>query len=75
MENKQWYTLNEASYYLRRCSKQVTRYIKEGRLKGYQTGFRSRWFFDRKDLDAFVIANNWYSNLDRMQKKQVDSIK
>tara|TARA_R100000808_G_C2039919_1_gene79984 strand:+ start:75 stop:296 length:222 start_codon:yes stop_codon:yes gene_type:complete len=71
MENKKWYTLLEASEYIRRCKRQVLRYVDEGTLKAYQNKPGSRWLFDIKDLDAFVMHNNWYSKLTRPQKESI----
>ena len=69
MGNKKWYTLNEASQYLSRCGRQVIRYVEDSRLKGYQSGYRGRWLFDIKDLDAFVMFQLPYKKLTKPQKR------
>ena len=71
MENKKWYTLLEASEYLRRCKRQVLRYVDEGTLRAYQNQYRGKWLFDIRDLDAFVMHNNWYSKLNKAQKRSL----
>jgi len=75
METKKWLNLLEAANYLSRCKRQVIRYVEEGTLKGYQKSYKGKWLFDIKDLDAFVMHNNWYSKLTRSQKKQVQDLK
>ena len=69
---KKWLTIQEASTYLNRCTRQIYRYINDGRLKGYQTGgYHCKWLFDVRDLDAFVMHNNWYSKLNKAQKRNL----
>ena len=75
MEYKKWFSLSEAAKYLSRCNRQVLRYVEEGDLKGYQRTYRGKWLFDLKDLDAFVMHNNWYSKLTRPQKRLVQDSK
>ena len=70
---KKWLTIQEASTYLNRCTRQIHRYINDGRLKGYQTGgYHCKWLFDVRDLDAFVMYKLPYRKLTRPQKAEIN---
>ena len=72
---KKWLTLDEASKYLNRCTRQVLRYIADRNLKGHQPVPFGKWTFDRNDLDAWIMYNNSYSKLTRPQKRIVQDSK
>jgi len=72
MDNmKRWYTLEEAAAHLNRCTKQILRYVQEGKLKGFQAAERGKWNFDVRDLNAFMRHQNFYSKLTGPQKQDV----
>ena len=70
---KKWLTIQEASTYLNRCTRQIHRYINDGILKGYQTGgYHCKWLFDVRALDAFVMYKLPYRKLTRPQKAEIN---
>jgi len=69
---KKWLTIQEASSYINRSTRQIHRYISDGRLKGYQSGIHCRWLFEAKDLDAWVMFDTSFAKLSRTQKELIN---
>ncbi len=71
-DSSPWYTINEASAYLKTSVRSLRRYIKNGNIKSHKTP-TGAIRFHRSDLDSFIMFGKSFSKLTRPQKEELIS--